>query len=1078
MPEPQPPVRAESPNSILPAGTVTFLVTDADRSRREPDSATIAAHHGVLAEGQPPGIVAAAFESATDALGAAGELRQAGARLALHTGDARLRDGRRYTGPALQRCIQLHGIARAGQALLSSQVASLVADRLPEGTWLEARGTHRLRDLSHPQRVFELRSAGDTRDPAPLRSLDALPNNLPAQMTNFVGRDEELAAVRALLDGERSVTITGPGGCGKTRLALQGAAQQSERWPDGVWWVELASTSDPALVSDLAASVTGVAVEPVGGPLRALTLQLRDRRVLLCLDNCEHVLPGAAELASAVLQQCPEVTVLATSREPLGVVGETVWQLPSLAEDEAVSLFVERASRVRPWFTLDVPTEAAVRTMCRRIDGIPLAVELAAAWLRTLTPAQILAGLDDRFTLLVRGPRGVDPRQQTLAASMAWSHNLLDEADRVVFRRLSVFAGGFTLDAAQDVCSDGERTPQDVLDSLGRLVDKSLVVMDDAGGDARYRLLETIRQYAGDRLAGSDDASAVRERHLRHYVQLLERADVELDHDQDAWRAVVEAEHDNLRDALDWGLDADDPEPGRRLAAALAWLWTQHRRGHEGVELLQRAIARAPDDRTPLQARLLTGLALVADTGGPLWLEADAARRGLELAIAVDDQRSRGRCLLLAGVAQLYVDFDTAWDLGVEAKQWGDACGDAFASDGGTLIQGIVLSNRSRHDEAAPLLAEGIERCLRRHERLYATVGLGYVVEAAAVTGDLTTALRLGREVLELARPMSDYYFLGSATSHLSVILGMHGDLDGARRLMQPILDLVEGAGKAVYVPRMASTLGKLALWAGDLEEAVQWFERDARSTDPAPDNLIVARSLPGFGTALRMLGRTDEAAEVLDHAVRLARGLDVPNLVADALEQTALLVAERDPERAESLQHESLAVRVDHGLRTYVVDNLDGLGALAQRAGSLTESARLLAASDAGRAAMGYPRQPVATPAHEAQLAVLQRGLGAVAFNEAWNEGAALALDDAVAYVRRARGTRGRPSTGWASLTPTELEVVRLVVDGLTNPEIGTRLLMSRGTVKTHLSHVFAKLGVANRTELATLASQQPADG
>ena len=296
---------------------------------------------------------------------------------------------------------------------------------------------------------------------------------------------------------------------------------------------------------------------------------------------------------------------------------------------------------------------------------------------------------------------------------------------------------------------------------------------------------------------------------------------------------------------------------------------------------------------------------------------------------------------------------------------------------------------------------------------------------------------------------------------------------------MQPVVRSVEGADHAVFIPRMGSVLGMLHVWNGDPEGAVAWFERDVRTADPVPpDNLIVARSLPGLVAALRHLGRREEAQRLVDRALALARKLDVPHLVADALEQSGLLTATDDPGAAEDLHHEALALRVDHGLRTFMVDNLDALAGLACRAESFAEAVRLLAASDAARAAMGYPRPPIDRPDHEATVARLRDALGDQPFSDVWAEGANLSLDDAVAYARRARGTRDRPSTGWASLTPTELDVVRLVAEGLTNPEIGSRLFISRATVKTHLSHVYAKLDVSNRTELAALASARSGQG
>ena len=398
-------------------------------------------------------------------------------RIALHTGDARVRSDGRYIGPALHTCERLTQIANAGQTLISSTTASMLAGA---AAVLVDLGLHRLRDLSSPMRVFAL-DACRRSGAEPLRSLERVPNNLPVHLTSFVGRLAELAAAArpaarpALADHHRRRWRgqDPPGGAGRGRpgralagWCVVGRARLGQPTP------RTSPTSSPAR--------SACSSSRCRGPLRSLVVHARQRRMLICLDNCEQVLDGAAELADAVLRACPEVAILTTSREPLGVPGEAVWRVPPLASDDALALFVERAGVVRPWFTLDASSEAAVRTMCARLDGVPLALELAAAWLRTLTPRQIEAGLDDRFALLVRGPRGAVQRQQTLAASIDWSHALLDESDRIVLRRLAVLAGGFGLDAARAVCGAAPISRDDVLEALGRLVDKSLVVAEEA----------------------------------------------------------------------------------------------------------------------------------------------------------------------------------------------------------------------------------------------------------------------------------------------------------------------------------------------------------------------------------------------------------------------------------------------------------------------------------------------------------------------------------------------------------------------------------------------------------------------
>jgi predicted ATPase/DNA-binding CsgD family transcriptional regulator len=1071
----------------VPLGTVTFVLADAepevnvDRPERVIDAA-VAAHRGARLDrlGDGAGVVAV-FESAADAVAAAHEIQRvltahadamlAGARLrvGIHTGEANGRERQTYGGPALLRGARLRDVAHGGQALLSSVTASLVTDALPPGAWLVDLGTHRLRDLSRPERIFELRHPELADEFPPLRSLDVLANNLPLQVTSFVGRGRELAVVEELLGRERLVTLTGSGGCGKTRLAVQAAAGLADRWPDGVWWVDLGPVTDPTRVAELVAASTRVIVEPTGGPLRALTVHLRDRRLLICLDNCEHVVNATAGLADALLRSCPEVSVLATSREPLGVAGETVWRVPSMVEADAVRLFGERANHVLPGFMVDDRNEGAVRTVCHRLDGIPLAVELAAAWVRALTPAQIAAGLDDRFRLLAGGPRGVTARQQTLEASVEWSYGLLGETDRRLFRQLSVFSGGFTLDAADAVCAGPGG--DDVLVPLGRLVDKSLVLADQGDGQARYRLLETIRQYARDRLREAGEAAACRDRHLDHFLALAEEAEPELYlPDQDAWLARLEAEHDNLRAALDWGLSSPDPERGRRLAAALPRLWILYGHAHEGIAHVKRALALAPDDRSGLQARLLAGSAQLGATVADYGLMVDAAQRGLDIAAEIGDEQTRGRCLSVEAYVHIYRDAATARRLCAEARRFAQAAGDEAGIDISLVLEAVALTNGDRHEDARPVLDTAVERCRRRGDRLLLAFALGAQVYRALLTGDPPAARRLATEAVGLARPMAEYFSVSA--SNLAWVMGLGGDIEGALDLMVPVVRSAQGADHAVDAPSMAVTLGKLHLWGGDLEAARLWFERAARYGEPFVDNWFVARALPGLAAVYRRLGEADLALRHLARADALCRKLNAPHLLAETLDESAALATADDPERAENLHHEALAIRVDHGLRTFYVDSLDALARQAARAESCAEGARLYAASDAGRERMGFPRPLVDRAAHDAAVASLRTQLGDEGLATAWSEGAALALDAAVAYARRARTTRSRPSTGWASLTPTEVEVVGLATDGLTNPEIAARLFMSRNTVKTHLSHIYAKLGVTNRTELATAAT------
>ncbi|MDQ3946361.1 MAG: LuxR family transcriptional regulator, partial [Actinomycetota bacterium] len=558
----------------------------------------VAAHGGYRPVEQGEGdSVVAAFTRASDALAAAVEAQLAlvrepwptdspvRVRMALHTGEAEAREGR-YAGSTIIRAARLRAAAHGGQTVVSRATAEMVSDALPEGAALVDLGTHRLRDLTRAEHVFQLAHSELPGVFPPLRSVDRVANNLPAQLTSFVGREAELTQVERLLAQVRLLTLTGAGGCGKTRLAVHAAASLAESYPAGVWWVELASLGPGSAVSTAVLSAIGLREHPSRTAVDQLADQLGEGRALLVVDNCEHVLDAVVALVEPLLRSTRELSVLATSREPLGIPGETTWRVPplalpakscpstpeSLSAYDAVALFVERAQQARPNFVVTNDNAAAVAEICARLDGIPLAIELAAARVRVLSPEGIRTGLDDRFRLLTGGSKRDMARHQTLAASVEWSHDLLNEAERTVLRRLSVFAGGFTLDAAEAVCAGQGIERLVVLDLLTGLVDKSLVVADDDRAGVRYRLLETIRQFAGARLEDSGEAAPVRDAHRIFQLTLAAEAEERFLADDDLVLRL-EAEHDNLRAALGWALTGQQFDDAIRILVALSHLW-------------------------------------------------------------------------------------------------------------------------------------------------------------------------------------------------------------------------------------------------------------------------------------------------------------------------------------------------------------------------------------------------------------------------------------------------------------------------------------------------------------------------
>jgi predicted ATPase/class 3 adenylate cyclase len=507
-------------------------------------------------------------------------------RCGMHAGIANQIDND-YFGSAVNRAARIMSAAHGGQVLLSQTVADLLRGRLPDGVSLRDLGAVRLRDLAGAERLYQVLHAALRVDFPALRSLEAVPNNLPQQVTTFVGREREIAEVKEALARTRLLTLCGIGGLGKTRLSLQVAADVVNHYPDGVWFVELAAITDPRRVPHAVAAMLGVKEETGGSVVDALVKHARDARLLLVLDNCEHVLAACAELAHALLQSSAHVRILASSRERFNIAGELVHTVPPLAvpapgdriaadailQCEAVRLFVERATAAQATFRVTDENAPAIVEICRRLDGIPLALELAAARVRALTVERIAARVTDRFRLLTTGDRAALPRQQTLRAMIDWSHDLLTENERALFRRVAVFAGGFALEAAEAVARGGDIGEPDVLDLLAALVEKSLVMMPADGG--RYALLETVRQYAEERLAASNEETDVRSRHLAFYLAFAEAAAKGLAGDEQAdWLRRLDADRENLLTAHAWSVRSRiDPESGYRLVGAIKLYW-------------------------------------------------------------------------------------------------------------------------------------------------------------------------------------------------------------------------------------------------------------------------------------------------------------------------------------------------------------------------------------------------------------------------------------------------------------------------------------------------------------------------
>ena len=953
-----------------PTGTVTFLFTDIQGSTRlweqNPDAMrpALARHDSLVADAivRHGGYVfktvgdafCAAFPNAALALQAALAAQMAldaapwetaaplRVRMALHTGSAEERGGD-YFGPPLNRVARLMATGHGGQTLLSGATQAIVQDALPSGTSLVDLGRHRLKDLGQPEHVHQVSHPALAADFPPLRSLDnpSLPNNLPQQSTSFIGREKESAEIKRLLSGTRLLTLTGAGGSGKTRLSLQVAADLLDGEGDGVWLVEMAALFDPALVPQAVADVLEVP-EQAGRPaLETLTDWLKTKRLLLLLDNCEHLVGACAALAAALLRDCPGVQLVATSREPLSVPGEQVYRVPPLSAPdpkkthtaaallpfEAVRLFTERAQAVQPSFSVTDGNAAAVSAICVRLDGIPLALELAAARVRSLAVEQINLRLDQRFRLLTGGSRTVLPRQQTLRALVDWSYDLLTESEKTALCRLSVFAGGWTLEAAEAVCPGENIEAWEVLDLVTSLVSKSLAVHEDReNGADRYRLLETVRQYAADLLTETGKAEDVQARAASWFLRFAEEVKPKLSGpEQGLWLSRLETEHDNLRASLSWFETANAPaEAGLKLGGQLLQFW--NRRGHlsEGRSWLNRALAKLAQEGEPsvARARALNASGSLAFRQG----DYEAARELREASLAIFRQ----------------------------------------------------LGNQS-----------GIAATL---------MNLGMVAQEQ---GDYKAAQVLHRESLTIQRQLGDREGIGQALNNLGAVMLNQGDDAAAQALFEESLTLRQQMENKRGIAVCLINLGDIADSRGEYADAEALHKASLALSREQGEVYGIASSLNRLGSTACRRGDYDAARASHAEALSLNRQQGDRSGIADSLMGIGMVAEKQgDLAAAHALCQESLAICRAMGDQRRIVISFVGLGSLAQGLNQPARAARLLGAAAFLRETIGTSLNPADQQEADMQAAIVRDALGEEAFQAAWAEGRVMTWQQAAEYA------------------------------------------------------------------------------
>jgi len=910
---------------------------------------------------------------------------------------------------------------------------------------------------------------------------------LPAEMSSLVGRGPQLAAVLDGLRTARVVTLTGPGGCGKTRLALRAAAL-ADGFDDGAQLVELASLTDPALVPTSVAEALGVPERDATDPMSSVVRALADRELLIVLDNCEHVLASAAGVAVMLAEQCHRLRILTTSRERLDVPGEFVFPVPPLelpedgsvaavAASEAGGLFVTRARAASPAFTLTADNSAAIAEVCSRLDGMPLAIELAAARCPALGPAQLAARLDGHPGLL-SGGAARPGRHRSLEALVSWSYDLLDVAEQRLLARLSVLRGGFDLDVAERVAGGGPLASEAVAGLLASLAGKSLV-QSHVGAVVRYSLLETVRQFAAERLAASGEESAVQDNLLRWALEVARSAEESLSSAEwTSWSDRLSAEQASIRAALSWALGGAEPEAGRELAARLARWWIATGRYSEAGQFLTTAaglpVAAAPG----IEARVVLGAAWSAyhlgDNGRAALLATDGIQRARQ---AGEPQLEVWGRNLLAGLAWSEGDADRiVAEIEASPVLSGPADPALAARAQVLLAHAAFLSGDLGEQDRHGLLAVELARTAASQEGLVLAL-TAWTISAIAGAGIQPATVAALDEAATVLAAHPDRFAETAMRQWRARLFAALGQLDAAESEVG--LCWAAGRSGAVRIVEFGGPLAeaRLAAARGDTAAAVSALRRAADGGRRVGIVMYVPSALAGLACMAAIAGDEATAAAAAGEA-RAELGGRRQAITAAALGYAEGIMAWHRGELAdaEHLVREATAAWHRGCDRMDACDGIELLGVLAAARERFPDAARLLAAAEAARRPLQYLAPGFTADRSAAARAISQTrdALGEDRFIQAWEEGQGLTLDDAVAYAARKGGGRKRPAAGWASLTPAELEVVRLVGEGLRNDAIARRLFIAPGTVKVHLSHIFAKLAITTRAELAAQAASR----
>lgn len=941
--------------------------------------------------------------------------------------------------------------------------------------------------VATPSRQPELVSSPQLAEP--IRRPSA--HNLPLPFSTFVGRRRELASLQTGLAESRLVTLIGEAGVGKSRLALETATNSLARYPEGAWLVDLGAVGEEHLLAHAVASTLGVA-EPTGrGAVDSLVAFLRRRPLLLVLDNGEHLRSALAELVAVLFHACPDLTILATSRHPLEVAGERVWPVRPLsvpgrdaaAEDvgstEAVQLFAERAASKSSAFALTEEVGDDVAEICRRLDGNPLAIELAAAQVETMPPATILDRLEEQWSEAAARDGDTDDPEQRLGAAIAWSYELLSEPQKLLLRRLAVFAGDITLEAAEEVCADEQLGVDDVFYVLAALVERSFVVGEVADRNARYRLLHSIRRFARARFEESDDADTVRAQFVRWCEELVAQAEPQLSGpSQQTWLARLEAEHENVLAAVDYSLAHGDPGSALRLAAGMGPFWRLRGYLREGGDLLQRCLQASDAADEGADGRVAASrpkasweAGLLSAMLGDFATARACGEESLRAAEDASDHAGTARAFSLLALVNLYGgDPSAAVELAEHSvmaarRARDDRClADALERLGQAhLLQGDP-------QRALPLFEE-CHRVARdlgdRQAEAFALIGQGWV---AMDLGEYELAEARMRLAADLTRCLGDRFRTGEVLVYMGELSRRRGDLDDAEEVFNEGRRLAETLAVPQLQARALGGLARVALAREHYETACALFDQGITIARDVSLPYVLARLLLGRSAGARACGDLAVAGDALAEAEAIAGGHEDRQALATCQHALASLARDRDDPGESARRHaEALELHTQAGDSESVAGSLEGIAGVALDRGHHRLAARLFGAAEAQRRRIGRysARWPWEAERYSRDRAELDAALTAEERDRLWQEGSERSLDDIVTYALRGAGRRQRTATGPAGLTASEVEVARLAVQGLTSREIGERLFISPRTVDAHLARVYRKLGIGSRQEL-----------